>query len=102
MKSMKPLTAALIMSVAAATAAFAGAPTTEAPKAPDAPKATDAPKAAGGPDGASDAVKAECRKQADAKGLKGDEAKKFKTECKDEMVKSGVTPPATTPAPAPK
>ncbi|MFK4510784.1 PsiF family protein [Bradyrhizobium daqingense] len=41
----------------------------------------------------------ECSRQADAKGLKGKERKKFRRECKKEA-KAGATAPAAPAAPA--
>jgi len=56
------------------------APATPAPAATPAPKMAPAEKKAEKP--ARTAASLECSKEADAKGLKGKERKKFRSECK--------------------
>ena len=74
---MKTILSATLLSLVIGTgAAFAQAPaaqpapTTNADKAPKAPKAERT------------AISKECSAQADAKGLKGKERKKFRSKCK--------------------
>jgi hypothetical protein len=63
------------------SSAFAQTPATPAPGATPAPAATAAPKEKKAPV-AHTAASLECSKEADEKGLKGKERKKFRNECK--------------------
>lgn len=87
---MKPISsfavAAAVVSLVLGSSAFAQ---TAAPPAPAAPAAKMAPAKA---KPARTAASIECSSQADAKGLKGKERKKFRSECKhDAAAKADTT-----------
>jgi hypothetical protein len=84
--------ATTLASLMLATSAFAQTATTPAPAAP----ATSAAPAKAKPE--RSAASLECSKQADEKGLKGKERKKFRAQCKRDAAKAGSTNAGTTKA----
>lgn len=84
--------ATTLASLMLATSAFAQTAATPAPAAP----ATSAAPAKAKPE--RSAASLECSKQADEKGLKGKERKKFRSQCKHDAAKAGSTSTDTTKA----
>ncbi|WP_424628171.1 PsiF family protein [Bradyrhizobium sp. SYSU BS000235] len=84
--------ATTLVSFMLATSAFAQTAATPAPAAP----ATSAAPAKAKPE--RSAASLACSKQADEKGLKGKERKKFRSQCKRDAAKAGSTTTDTTKA----
>jgi hypothetical protein len=85
--------ATTVASLMLATSAFAQ---TAATPAPTAPATSPAPAKKAKPE--RSAASLECSKQADEKGLKGKDRKKFRSECKRDAAKAGSTSTDTTKA----
>ncbi len=84
--------ATALVSLMLATSAFAQTAATPAPAAP----ATSAAPAKAKPE--RTAASLECSKQADEKGLKGKDRKKFRSQCKRDAGKTDAMKPDTTKA----